>query len=93
MLDQWERGEASTATTCVNVQAYIKAKGVSVDPASDAKQVRVAIAMPVVARSGAEALVQVWTYRQPVGTSAYLHLLRKSAGRWSVISRRLLAIS
>jgi hypothetical protein len=49
--------------------------------------------LPVLDPTERQALVQVSTLRKPLGGSVYLYLLHKSEGRWTVVSRRMLAIS
>ena len=93
LLTLWEASPPTSATTCGNVSAMSSAKAIDlpVDAAPDSA--RTTIGLPVLDRSGRQALVQVTTRRNPIGSSVYLYHLRKTGAGWSVVSRRMLAIS
>ncbi|MBU4435961.1 MAG: hypothetical protein KKC14_16300 [Alphaproteobacteria bacterium] len=53
----------------------------------------VTIGLPIIGPAGDEALAQVTFHGGSLGGGVYLYLLRKSEGRWVVVSRRMLIIS
>ena len=93
LLDLWERDAGSTATRCVNVRARAEAAAILLAPGAEPDAERTSIGLPVVDKGGTTALVQVVTHRRSLGGGAYLYLLRRSGGRWAVVSKRMLAIS
>ncbi len=79
--------------TCANVQAVWASMAIASPGEGAGDDARTTIGLPVIDAAGRRALVQVTTLRKSLGSSVYLYLLEKSAGRWRVVSRRLLAIS
>lgn len=93
LLTRWESSPPSSAMTCANVQAVGASMAIASPGEGAGDDARTTIALPVIDAAGRRALVQVTTLRKSLGSSVYLYLLEKSAGRWRVVSRRMLAIS
>lgn len=89
LLTRWERSPPTSAATCANIQAL----GAYTTDASPDAGARTTMGLPVLDPTERQALVQASTLRKPLGGSVYLYLLHKSEGRWTVVSRRMLAIS
>lgn len=93
LLTRWESSPPSSAATCANVQAVGASMAIASPGEGAGDDARTSVGLPVIDEAGRQALVQVSTLRRPLGSSVYLYLLEKSAGRWKVVSRRMLAIS
>lgn len=90
LLDRWEASAGANALRCSNVQDLARAGN---DRTSPVDAETMAIGLPIIGPSGNEALAQVTTHRARLGGGVFLYLLRKSEGRWIVVSRRMLVIS